>query len=149
MAKKNVVALELSRIAKAHGGKLLPEDVVEAAKPKSSPLHSKFTWDDTVAAHQHRLWQARQLISVTVLTVVGKKTQMFVSLTKDRHEGNGYRHVVDVLNDEQLTAQLLEDAKAEMRYFAMKYRKLTALAKVVEAMDEVLRKPSAAAATAK
>lgn len=149
--RKNVVALELSKISKAHHGHLHPEDVVEAARPANSPLHSKFNWDDTDAAHQYRLWQARQLISITILTVVGKKTTMFVSLTTDRQSGGGYRHVVDVLNDEQMTAQLLDDAKNEMQHFLLKYRRLAALAKVVAAMDEVLRKPTtkALAASAK
>ncbi len=144
---KNAVAIELSRIAREHGGKLLPLDVVESARPKDSPLHSKFTWDDTKAAQEHRLWQARQLISVTVIHLPNAKpTQMFVSLSPDRtKKSGGYRHIVDVLNDEQMTAQLLQDALDDMRRFTAKYRRLEKLAKVVEAMDEVLRKPTARA----
>lgn len=142
--RKNIVALELTRIAKAHGATTCKAEwVVEAARPKSSPLHSKFNWDDAAAGHQYRLWQARQLISVTIITVVNKPTQMFVSLRQDRHPGGaGYRTIVDVMNDDQLRASLLDDAKAEMRHFTLKYRKLTELAKVVEEMDKVLRQPT-------
>ena len=43
-------------------GVLLPEEVVEAARPKSSPLHSFFTWDNKKAAEERRRDQARELI---------------------------------------------------------------------------------------
>jgi hypothetical protein len=43
-------------------GRVAPEDVVEYADDPASPLHSAFEWDDTVAAQQHRLAQARSLI---------------------------------------------------------------------------------------
>ena len=39
------------------------EDVVAAARDPLSPLHSKFQWDDSKAAHRYRLWQARQIIA--------------------------------------------------------------------------------------
>lgn len=49
--KKSVlIARELKRIAKANHGQLLPEKVVEAARPNNSPLHNRFEWDDTEAA---------------------------------------------------------------------------------------------------
>ncbi|HEY2300877.1 MAG TPA: hypothetical protein VGH66_03240, partial [Acidimicrobiales bacterium] len=49
-------------------GRLVPEDLVEIAGETGHPLHDFFEWDDTIAAHQHRVWQAGQLIrSVKVL----------------------------------------------------------------------------------
>jgi len=64
--KKNGVVDELTRIANKHNGLLRPADVIEAARPVGSPLHTRFTWDDTEAAHQYRLWQAREIIRVSV-----------------------------------------------------------------------------------
>jgi len=43
-------------------GRLLPADVVNAARPTNSPLHPHFDWDDSSAAEKYRLDQARTLI---------------------------------------------------------------------------------------
>lgn len=59
--KPDVAGRELARIRKERGG-LKPEVVIEEARPKNSPLHTAFTWDDSKAAHEYRLWQARSLI---------------------------------------------------------------------------------------
>jgi hypothetical protein len=134
---------ELQRIAVRNGGILLPGKVVEAARFKSSPLHSQFEWDDAKAAHSHRLWQARQLIRVvvTVENVDGDKKPMhvFVSLKQDRKEG-GYRETIAVLSDKDLRQQLLADAIADMQWFQEKYQSLTELAEVFSAMDKIQRR---------
>lgn len=52
----------LEAIAERNGGQLTPDLVVKAAKSKTSPLHSHFTWDDTEAARAYRLYQAAFLI---------------------------------------------------------------------------------------
>src|SRR5262245_41569773 len=39
-----------------------PNDVLKDANDRSSPYHTYFQWNDTKAAHEHRLWQARQLL---------------------------------------------------------------------------------------
>ena len=57
---------ELERIAKANGGVLRAEDVVESARNERSPLHASFTWDNDEAAERWRLHQARNLIWVSV-----------------------------------------------------------------------------------
>ena len=43
-------------------GTLTPTRVVEAAKPKSSPMHDSFEWDDSIAGQKFREEQARTLI---------------------------------------------------------------------------------------
>jgi hypothetical protein len=47
-------------------GCLRPTAVVSYARPKRSPLHDEFEWNDKVAGEQFRLQQARRLIRVTV-----------------------------------------------------------------------------------
>src|SRR5215471_6270125 len=67
-AGKKTIAERLEEIRLAHGGKLRPPDVVAAARPKSDILHVHFTWDDSVAAEEFRIWEARELIrSVRVI----------------------------------------------------------------------------------
>lgn len=134
---------ELNRIAAENDGILKPEDVVNAARPKSSPLHNCFEWSDTAAAREWRIHQARNLIRVVVTTVPihGHDTpcRVFVSLTPDRQEeGGGYRQIVTVLSDTEMRAQLLADAKAEMTLFVQKYGRLKELARVVDAIRAAL-----------
>ena len=58
------------------------EDVVAAARDPLSPLHSKFQWDDSKAAHRYRLWQARQIIaSVTIKLPDGRATRKYINVT--------------------------------------------------------------------
>jgi hypothetical protein len=133
-------ARELERVRKANRGVLRPEDVVEAAKPKSSPLHECFTWDDTSAAREHRLWQARHLIRVCVvmLNENPNPVRAYVSLMADRTAPRGgYRHVVEVMEDDEQRAQMMEEALDELRAFQSKYRRLKELAPVFEASDRV------------
>jgi hypothetical protein len=137
-----VIVAELKRIAAEHDGELRPSDVVEAARPKNSALHSKFEWDNTEAAERYRLWQARQLISVTVEYIGSGKeamiTRVFVSLTSDRKEdGAGYRATVDVMADAGQRKQLMADAAKDMERFQEKYADLKELAQVFSAMRKV------------
>lgn len=128
----------LVAIAEKNHGVLTPEAVVDHAKRDDSPLHGRFTWDDSEAAHQYRLWQARQLIRVTIKYLPnGSETipaRIFVSLTTDRtNDGGGYRHIVDVMSDKDMKAQLLRDALDELVRFETKYAALKELADVFQA----------------
>lgn len=136
----NVVA-ELKRLADENDGILQPESVVEAARPVTSPLHSRFTWDNSKAAHEYRLWQARQLIRVVVQVMpqTNKVENVFVSLSQDRVE-SGYRVMTEVLSSAELRAQLLHDAKVEMEMFIEKYKHLKELAVIFAAMRKVKKK---------
>lgn len=143
MTSPEVIA-ELKRIADEADGLLSPQDVVAAARPKSSPLHGAFCWDDTEAANKYRLWQARMLIRTTVqyLEVSGDKTpvRVFVSLTTDRdEEEGGYREVLSVLSDAGHRNQMLSDALEELEVFERKYKLLTELAGVFAASRKVRR----------
>lgn len=139
--KRNPVIIELKRIADENGGVLKPESVVEEARPKSSPLHKRFTWDNSKAAHEYRLWQARQLIRVVVETIEGVKGrhEVFVSLSNDRKEG-GYRVMTDVLTDAQMRRQMIDDALRELEWFQNKYSRLRELSNVFTAIRKALKK---------
>ena len=141
--KTNVVAAELKRIAKANGGLLQPETVVEEARDESSPLHSRFQWDDTVGAQLYRIYQARQLIRVTVEVITGtdETCDVFVSLSPDRErESGGYRVMLDVLSDADMRNQMLSDAMDELSLFREKYHKLKELVSVFAAIKRVKRR---------
>lgn len=137
----NEIIQELDRIASRNGGILQPEKVVEEARNSRSPLHSKFQWDDTIAAHEYRIFQARNLIRVAVNVIPnGDETaeRIWVSLRSDQQsEGGGYRALVDVLSDKQLRKQLLDEALKDMEYFQEKYSHLKELSEVFLAIKKI------------
>lgn len=136
---------ELSRLARKHG-RLLPETVVEEARSKDSPLHDSFQWDDSAAAHQWRLVQARQIIRAAVryIEVPGAneitfiKVREYTSLSDDRKLKGGYRVTVNILEDADLRARMLEDALREMLAFKKKYAALSELSAVFAAIDQAV-----------
>lgn len=144
---KQTVLSELHRLAQLNGGVLLPSTVVDAARDAASPLHGQFEWDDSEAAERYRLWQARQLIRVTVRMIKPEEpnsaARVFVSLSTDRNESGGYRVLADVLSNERMRAQLMEDARIEMRAFQRKYSDLTELANVFVAMEKAMQQTAA------
>ena len=77
----------LDELNQAHGH-LTPELVLNSALDSDSPLHSVFEWEDSKAAHQHRLWQARKLIrSVRVESPEGLPMSKYISIKieNERH----------------------------------------------------------------
>jgi len=66
------VLSELKALADAK--QLEPQYVLEAAKAPESALHQHFEWDDTKAAHSHRLGQAMNLIRVVRIQIVPRET---------------------------------------------------------------------------
>lgn len=129
----------LREIAARHNGIVDPEVVVREAKNPKHPLHRKFNWDNTAAAHQWRLWQARQLIRVCVEVISNDidPSPVFVSLSSDRGEGKGYRITADVMSDADMKRQLLKDALFELNCFQRKYAQLRQLADVFAAIRKV------------
>ena len=117
-------------------GLLKPETVVERARNPRSALHDKFTWNNTEAAHQYRLIQARNLIRVHVLHEVKDAGPEFVSITTDRVKpGGGYRILADVIKDADAYTQLLRDALTYFRSAREKYDRLKELKPVWNAVD--------------
>jgi len=124
-----------------NGGTLPPEMVLERATPVSHPLHECFEWDDSKASHEYRLWQARQLIRVSVSVVHPElsPTRTYVSLVGDRRNGTGYRSTVDCARDPVLREQMLDEALRYMQVFERKYGILSELATVFTEVKRVRR----------
>ncbi len=124
-------------------GTITPERVVEAARDPKSPLHSRFCWDDTEAAHQWRLQQARQLIRVCVSVLPGTTVneRVFVSLARDAYkEGGGYRVTAEVLSDAELREEMLAEALKELDIFKQKYSRLSELSEIFSAIVKLKKR---------
>jgi len=138
------IIAELKRLADDNGGVLTASTIVVAARDEESILHSQFEWDDSAAAEQYRMWQARRLLNVVVEYIGPKdgqrRTRVFVSLTPDRTgKDGGYRQITAVLSDREHRQQLLDDALEEMERFQRKYEELQELVEVISAMRKVCK----------
>lgn len=96
-AKREAIRKRLEELEQANGDRLTPDEVVAEAKSKKSVLHDQFEWDDSKAAHQHRLDQARDLItSVRVVIHTDRTIVRGVAYIRDPNaSGNeqGYVHI--------------------------------------------------------
>lgn len=93
VSKKEIIAGRLTWLARK-SGRLTPELVVRDAEDARSPLHSQFEWDDSKAAEQYRLEQARDLIrSVELKVTTTNYTYSTVGFVRDPDAGSGQGYI--------------------------------------------------------
>lgn len=118
-------------------GTLEPKKVVTDASDPKSPLHKNFEWDDTEAATQYRLVQARYLIGSFEIIYEENDYQFqhraFVSL--DMSDAP-YTESRTVLTDAQQRAMWLDQALRELDTWKAKYRHIQELNAVYDAIGE-------------
>jgi hypothetical protein len=148
------VKSELETIRLKNGGLLTEESILSAAKSKKHPLHDRFTWDDTEAARQWRLEEARDLIRSVYVTIQqpphpSVTVRAYASLPRDRESGSGYRAINDIMSQADLRTELLNTALSELDALKKRYSNLNELVPVFSAIDKVksktiirLRKPA-------
>ena len=110
--------VELKALAEKNDGVLHPEAVVGFARNPKTALHSAFEWNNTKAAEQYRIEQARRLIRVMVEVVPGdsKETTVnaFVALRSERYEEAGYRYMPELMKTEAGREDVLATALWEL-----------------------------------
>lgn len=109
--QRNAIRDTLERITQANSGRLTPEAVVQEAKSKDSPLHDCFEWDQRKAAHQYRIWQARELItSIKVEVRTDKTTLSTVAYVRDPTAGpseQGYVRTLSLVGETEMARDVL------------------------------------------
>lgn len=106
-------------------GTLTPALVVDEARDKAHPLHSRFEWNNGLAAEAWRREQASQLIrSVRVVyrkpdTDQRLEIRAFHAIRGE--EGNSYEPTDKVVNDPVLRAIVLKDMEREWRQLHQRY----------------------------
>lgn len=106
MAKAEVSRLIYER------GSITPDEVVEEARPVSSPMHRWFEWDDTRAAVEYRRGQAAQLIRVAARepVVPTVEPRVFVRVAEATYEP-----AVTAMEDPEKRLFVLNAADSEFR----------------------------------
>jgi len=140
MALNTKQQAELDRICRSNPtGRLQPPEVVKAARKPTSPLHNCFTWDDTKAAHEFRLMEARQLIEVYIVSLPEGNTRGYISLRGDRQNGAGYLPVADAMNSESTRALLVQQMSDDLRAVLRRYAYLKPIAPTLfKAIEKLL-----------
>ena len=132
---------ELDTLEARHGG-LTPGIVVRAAKPKRSPMHNAFEWDDAEAATKYRLRQAGNLIRAVIVESEDQPTvRRFINVIQPDDEGETLRHYMTLdaaLADGEARKQVLANAKADLAAFRRKYVNLQEVAQVIEVINATL-----------
>jgi hypothetical protein len=139
----NEVGTHLELLRKQFKGELTPKDVVEDARNPNSPLHSFFEWDDSAAAEQYRLKQARGLIrSVVAIYTTPKeparRAKAFIHIPEAGAEH--YRSTPDALSTKKTRELVLQRAWREFQGWRQRYKDLKEFADLFAAADEVAKK---------
>jgi hypothetical protein len=117
------------------------EALLEGASITSSPLHACFNWDDTVAANEYRLIQARVMInSIRVEVVNGDAKPHHVVAFIASADRVGYIQTLEA-DDESLSAAELR-CWQQMKAFRERWKSLQFARGVVEQIQEVERRVS-------
>lgn len=118
--------------------KVTPEEVLEQARDdENSELHKCFEWDDSVAAEKYRLSQARQVIQFLVIKPE-KKGEPQVRVFQITTETNNYQPTRLFIQQPDEYKALLQRAKNELSAIKSRYKTLSELEKVFEAIDEII-----------
>jgi hypothetical protein len=141
MKPQERIKQELELIIRKNPSRILQAcDVVEFAKNPDTELHKHFTWEDSEAAREYRLWQARTIIHtcVHIIPNYSEPIDVYVSLKTDRTMGGGgYRSLVSVMSNRTLRLQLLQEALEEMKVFQGKYKTLRELVPIFDGIKAV------------
>lgn len=132
----------LEALAERNGGELTAAAVVDYARPKTSPIHDRFTWDNKVAGDKYRLLEAAMLIRSVRISFednageVAPPVRAFVNIRENPKEPGAYIPIQRALSCAETSAAMLESAKREADSFRRKYASLEQARRVVEAIGE-------------
>ena len=120
--------------------KLTPQEVLEKAKDEDSELHKCFEWDDSIAAEKYRYGQARKVIQLLVIRNedVDKKDDEPVRVFQVTSERNTYSPVKLIVQQPDEYQNLLNRAIRELEAFKKRYKSLSELEDVFDAIDALI-----------
>jgi hypothetical protein len=141
---------EIDRLIEENDGSITPEQLLESAKSRKSPLHSFFEWNDRRAAGKHRLtqakWMLRSIITVTAKIAGRKKaqeTRIYHPVRVTKSDRMRYIHIERAKREPTLLWQVAERALRELEYWQRtysQYQELFDLVQETEPTGKKLRK---------
>lgn len=99
-------------------------DVVEIARPKNSPIHDYFEWDDTIAAERYRIRQAQQLVAALYIEITDSSiTKAYEALRIEDVKDNVFVDQKTIETDVYLTDQVIQIAYKQLIHWKLKNEK--------------------------
>lgn len=140
--KKDRIAKRLEELTVLGGGVLTPNAVVDDAKDARSVLHEVFEWDDSKAAHAHRLEQARALIrSIRVEITIESRIVNCVGYVRApdvEPEEQGYRATGNVRDDADLARDALRHEMARALAAMRRARELSLVFGLTDELEALI-----------
>lgn len=130
----------LAKVAAKGGGSLTPTAVVETARNPRNVLHKHFEWDDSKAAQQWRVEQARsviQCIHAEDSSASQGHVRAFISVATN--EGRAYHTIAAVKESVDLQSRILKQADRDLEAFERRYQALQDVCAVVHKAREILK----------
>lgn len=127
------VGEELHRLRKRFGV-LKPSIILDAARAKTNVMHKYFQWDDSKAAAEWRLHQARMLVcSVVTVQIDSEETRPVRSFVSVDHK---YEPIEVVLSDAQMRQKVLHEIASEIAAMKSKLSAFEELADIIASLDQ-------------
>lgn len=111
-------AVETLRRLVERDGELTAESVLAEAKRKRSPIHDFFEWDDSEAALQYRLEQARRLIRRVHVTIMDTPVREYTYVPS----AGSYKPTEEVMQNPDYREEVIKRFRADARAFELKWR---------------------------
>lgn len=128
---------EIERIESIFGS-LTAENVLTASQSPDSLLHSLFQWDDTKAAHNYRLQQARTILNNIEINIIsdGESKVMSVFEIVNLGEGRVYKSIQNMNpNDVEYVKQLV---KREINHLKLKLSTYNKFEETIKHLDDAV-----------
>lgn len=123
-------------------GIVTPDGVVAAATDEESPLHAEFLWDDSAAAHLHRLAQARHLIR-EIRFEVADAPRRVIGLVSYVHRpgssGQSYVPLSKVVRNKRLAREVLQAEMTRCEAAISRAREIAGVLNLSAELDALLR----------
>lgn len=120
---------------RAEYGSLTAANVLDAARAIDHPLHSRFEWDDSIAAERYRESQASDLIRKVKLTFADssgepKDVRAFLVVRGDEPTSE-YVPTEEVMADPFTSRLILQEFQREWKAFKARYEHLAEFAATI------------------
>lgn len=117
---------------------ITPENVLNLARDETTELHKCFEFDDAIAGEKYRLIQARDIIRHFVIKHTNEKgEEQNIRTFQITTETNHYESTRVILQNPDEYAALLARAKEELRNVKRRYKTISELEEVFEAIDNL------------
>ena len=140
--KAQIAGDALDDLFEKNDGVVVPATVVRAAKPKRSPIHNCFEWDNNVAAHKYREVQAGYLLRSIVVVheqddedVEPMLIRAFVSVESE--EGRYYTTINRAFSNDEIYDNVEHQAYEDYMALYHKYKNIKLFRKVNKELDKI------------